>query len=396
MICYYWKKFMDTTKALEELNKAALKILSAYPLEKLCEVIAVQAMRLANAKYGSLYLYNADKLEAIYSSQELGIKIKKKSFLQNLSNTKKITGIPDRQIQKMLPGLYALDIRSVRIIPLNHRNSSQGRLVLYSESVEQFRKSEVHILKLFASLASLAITKTQQHEETERALEMRDRFISLASHELRTPLTSINGYIQLLHRKLANQDTVESRWMEELYHENIRFIQLVKDLLDINRIKQGQLAFVLSEVNVKNVIEAAMEHFRITHPERKITFFDKISDCRYLVIGDSEKLIEMISALLGNAIKFSESGTTLTVSLSRMERFFHIILKDQGKGIPQKDLSRIFEGFYKTKYSREKEGMGVGLLLARHIISLHRGKMEIVSKEGKGTTVSIQLPAVVS
>jgi K+-sensing histidine kinase KdpD len=100
----------------------------------------------------------------------------------------------------------------------------------------------------------------------------------------------------------------------------------------------------------------------------------------------------MISAFVGNAIKFSKPTSKVTVSLAYSNRFIVIKIIDEGKGIPQQDLENIFGGFYKTIHSKEKEGMGIGLLLAKHIIQLHKGKINITSEEHKGTTVQVDLP----
>src|SRR5690606_7915517 len=117
---------------------------------------------------------------------------------------------------------------------------------------------ETDILKLFGSFASLAIKKNELYEETKNALEVRDMFISLASHELRTPLTSINGYIQLLHSRKDKLGHSESKWINELYEESKRLTNLVRELLEVNRIKQGQLQFILRETKFSDIVTSAI------------------------------------------------------------------------------------------------------------------------------------------
>lgn len=386
--------FMDQATIFEQMNKAAIRLLAAHPLSKLCETITLEARNLTGAQSGFLYLRSGDKLEAAYSTDErVAIKLPRKQFLKKILQQKKIVVLKQDQFKKNLPGLLMPEVQSAVFAPLLYRNAAIGLLILCAADADCFKSSHMHLVRLYLSMVSLAIVKTQLLEETERALEIRDRFISLASHELRTPLTSINGYIQLLYKKMANKDTVESRWMEELYHENIRFTNLVKDLLDINRIKQGQLAFVLDEVNIKQVIQKALARFQSSYPERTILLKDSLGGSNSIVIGDFEKLVDMISAIIENAAKFSDTQTQISIALTAIDKSIQIVLRDEGRGIPQQDLSRIFEGFYKTKYSSDKQGMGVGLLLARHVVSLHRGKMDILSKEGKGTAVRILLPA---
>jgi len=379
---------------IELLNSSALKLLSVQTLPQLSKTIVEEAKKLVGAEYGLIFLQEMDKFEKTYVSSLFlsKIKPKRKGLMEKAFHSHNITIMHNDAIHHTLPDLEKAGIKSVVIIPLSYQNASIGVLMLHSLKNEYFTNKELHILRLFGSMASLAITQTRLHDETNRALEMRDRFISLASHELRTPLTSLNGYIQLLYTKMAKKNTVESRWVEELYHESTRFTNLVKDLLNINRIKQGQLAFDLSEVNIKQVIQRAIDRFRLTNPENEIDFIVELSQGQRAVIGDSDKLGEMFCALLSNAIKFSKPNSKIFVSLTYKSRMLNIMIKDFGKGIPKKDMIGVFDGFYKTKHSKDKEGMGVGLLLAKHIVTHHKGKMSILSSENKGTTVKILLP----
>ncbi len=382
----------ESGNIFEILNQSTLKLLEAPSLEKLCKIIVDEAQNLVGADHGSLFLYEKERLQRVHTSSALlrKSKVVKRGFLEKTFQTGKVVIL--RSPEKLNKEYKILDIRSVVVLPLSYKSSSIGMLVIHSLKEEFFSKKQLRILKLFASMACLAIIKSKLHEETKTALEIRDRFISLASHELRTPLTSINGYIQLLYGKLSSQNTIESRWMEELYNESIRLTNLVKELLDINRIKQGQFAFTLSEVDMKDVVENVIKQYRSYNPEREIILEDKIFDNHYLVIGDFDKLREMVAALLSNAVKFSTPGAKIVITLIPTTRSIHMKMKDYGKGIPKDDLENIFDGFYKTQYSREKAGMGVGLLLAQHVVNYHRGKISITSEKKDGTTVDVELP----
>lgn len=378
----------------EILNQSTLKLLEAPSLETLCTIIVHEARKLVTAEHGSLFLYQKEKLERVYTTSSVlrKSKIKKNGFIQKTFQSQKMCILRSPKTEQVSLEYKAMGIKSVAVLPLAYKSSSIGMLVLHSFKEQSFSKEQVHILKLFASMACLAIIKSKLHDETKTALEIRDRFISLASHELRTPLTSINGYIQLLYGKLANQDTIESRWMEELYNESIRLTNLVKELLDINRIKQGQLAFTLSEVDMKDVVENVVKQYRSYNPDREIIFEDKIFDDRYRVIGDFDKLREMVAALLSNAVKFSTPGAKIIITLTPSSRSIHMKMRDYGEGIPKHDLENIFGGFYKTQYSKEKAGMGVGLLLAQYVVNYHKGKISITSEKQDGTTVDVELP----
>jgi len=385
---------MEGSNILETINKSAIKLLAAQSLEPLCITIVEEGKKLVSAEHGSLYLLVNNKLERVYTSSPVlkKAKIKKRGVTERTFQTRTIHMLHSKEINNAYPVLKELGIQSVVMIPLSYKNEAIGVLMMHSLKDEYFISSQLHVLKLYGSMVSLALVKTRLHDETKQALELRDRFIALASHELRTPLTSLNGYIQLLYNKLAKKDTVESRWVKELSTESARLTMLVKELLDINRIKQGQLAFTLREVNMQEIIEKVVVLYQSYTSDKKIIFEHKIPGKTSVVIGDAEKLQEMVAAFVSNAVKFSKPKAQIIISLNKTARSIKIKFQDEGKGIPQQDLERIFEGFYKTKFSAYKEGMGVGLLLAKHIIGYHRGKLSISSEENQGTVVEVELP----
>lgn len=299
-------------------------------------------------------------------------------------------------IIKVHPEIKAKGIKSTIFIPLFYRNKSMGVLSLDSENDRKITKEELGVYKLFGSIASLAIRKTELYAETQKALETRDLFISLASHELRTPLTSLNGYVQLLYSKLGKENTSEGRWTRELYEESGRLTSLVKELLEINRIKQGQLQYNLRECSLGEIITKAIERSSFLSKERPIIFKDEVAKGQDILIADSDKLLQMVGGLIRNAIKFSSPLTTIYITLSEEKKALVLIIKDEGEGIRQEDLPHVFEEFYKGINSKQKEeqGMGVGLLLARHIVDYHKGTIGITSTVGEGTEVKVKLPKV--
>lgn len=387
---------MENKNILHTINHSAFKLLAAQSLEELSQTIVEEAKELISADYGSIYLLGKSKLEKIYTSHPALKKaaLTKKGYAEQAFRTRATVILTQADIQKIDPRVNKLGVKSLIILPLSYKTESIGILIMHSVQKNYFTDKQISILKLYTSMVSLAIIKTKSHEETKKALEIRDQFISVASHELRTPLTSIHGYIQLLHTKLAKKNTVEARWVKSLYNESVRMTHLVKDLLDVNRIKQGQFAYTLSEVNSKEIIEKVIRQYRNYNSEREIVLEDKISDKQYQVIGDAEKLRDMFAALLSNAVKFSKPHERVIVSISHTPRNIIIKIKDFGRGIPKTDLERIFDGFYKAGYQEMQEGMGVGLMLARHVVRYHRGKITITSKENQGTTVTVALPRI--
>lgn len=380
---------------LDQLNLSARELLNANTSKKLESTITEAAKRVSKAHNAQLFLYVKDRLKKTYSSDTTVKKCNPAKHAQLKKQLLKITltHITPTKLHQWNIENLPNNIQSINIVPLNHKDKAIGFVILYTDKQEDLSEQVKKALEILSQTATMAITKIRVQDDSKQALEIRDRFISLASHELRTPLTSIHGYIQLLHAKMADKDTIEARWVKELHTESIRLTTLVKELLDVNRIKQGQFAFVFSEVIIQDVVNRAIDHHRLTNSGHPIIFQNKMEK-ETKVIGDFDKLVEMVSGLLGNASKFSKPHDKITITLNNNQGTLSLIVRDTGKGISKKDLAAVFEGFYKSSYASHLEGMGVGLLLAKHIVENHRGKIKITSKENKGTKVEVLLPTL--
>jgi signal transduction histidine kinase len=379
---------------LEKIDKAALLFLEPLNPEETYSTIVHEAIKLVRANYGSIYLAdNKGLLEKIYSSIPYISKIKQreKGYTYQAYKSRQSFVVAGKQVYAAHPELKKLGTKSIIYIPLFNRRKSIGVLSLGSFHEPHFNEEEISALKLFGSLASLAIRNSQLYAETERALSIRDQFIALAAHELRTPLTSINGYIQLLKSRSSKLGQTESRWIEELSWESYRLTELIRELLEINRVKSGQLQFLWKECHLKGIIHRAMTSFRFSHPGHVINFINQLEETPDTVIGDYDKLLQVISNLLDNAAKFSPTDKPISLILRSDTTKLIVEVRDQGKGIAKKDHHKVFEGFYKG-LDNYKQGMGLGLLLAKFITDSHKGEIDLRSAINKGTTFEIKLP----
>ncbi len=383
--------------SLSQINKSMIALVDTKVDNQLYIHISETAKNLVGADYVKLCLVIKDRLKNSYCSDEV---IKPYTLISNKNFTKllsaqKILSLTQKDIQKLQVKKFPREIKSILVVPLFHSKEMLGTIFLYFlNERSKLTQNEYELLALYSHAVVLALNKAKLQEESHKALEIRDRFISLASHELRTPLTSIHGYIQLLHKRMKDKDTLESRWTNELYIESIRLTTLVKELLDVNRIKQGQFDFVFSEVPLQEVVTRALDRYRFTDSTHNFEFQCKLTNHESRVVGDFDKLVEMVSGLLGNAIKFSKPGEKITIVLRNDHGMLSLEVTDKGKGISKHDLNSIMNGFYKPEYASYIEGMGVGLMLAHHIIENHRGKLKIKSKENIGTAVTVSLPTI--
>lgn len=378
---------------LETINTSGLRLLEPLSLSESYEIIVKEAVKLVDAAYGSLTLIDGDRFSQVYSTLPVTIKRRKKGFTYKALKSRKILIVDTKKTPgflKLYPDYVDLGIKSIVLIPLFYKKEAIGVLAINSLRSEHFNKRELDILQLFGSFATLAIRKNQLYNETKRALEIRDLFISMAAHELRTPLTSVNGYIQLLRSKQTNSDTPEFRWIEQLYGESLRMTSLVNELLEINRIRSGKLNFDLKECHVGQLIRKIESDLRVSYPNREFVIEDQTGDRSDLVIGDSDKISQALFNLVENAIKFSPENTPVVMNLKNKNGTLIVQVKDKGVGIPKKDLDVIFRAFQQGEHS--KEGLGLGLYLVNNIVEKLRGNIKISSKINKGTTVEVVFP----
>lgn len=381
---------------LGRVYKASLCFLEALTLPETYRIIVEEAIKLVGAERGTISLKDGRLVKMVYASApELGnIQFRAKGYRLRAFRGKKILVINATEAIKVHPQLKKLNIRQVVFIPLFNHSRSVGILGLQFNKRAPLSRSELGALRLFGSLASLAIRKTQLYDELVKALETRDLFISLASHELRTPLTSILGYTDLLFNKLKDKKGVEGKWSQMLLRETVRFNKLVQELLKLNQIKTGKFKYDFSHVNLKHVVDRVYNDLKLTHPERQIKLVDKIPDGMDIVIGDFDKLVQVVINLVDNAIKFSDQDKPVEIILKVEKKQLLLAVRDYGHGMEKEEVPHLFEGFYKGK-NNYKEGMGLGLFLTKSIINEHHGKIKVTSKPHSGTLMEVRLPMVI-
>lgn len=378
---------------LDSISSSAVKFLSPLTIEETDRVIISEAKKIIGGEYGTILLKKNRELERVYTDAVFlkSILPRKSGTLYETFSHKVPRVIQVDELEQVSDVIRKNKIVTMVQLPLVYKGKASGVLGIYSIKRLSFSEKDLSLLSIFSSLASMAIMKTQLYAQTKSALETRDLFISLASHELRTPLTSINGYIQLLSGRFKDQDTIEGKWIHELMEESKRLTQLITELMEINKIKQGQLQYNLRECRVEDFVDTSIKRYSFVNPKRKIVLRESRGSKRVKIIGDSSKLIQMTTELLSNADKFSPPDSPISVNITSDKKYLTLQVIDKGKGIEKSEQQKIFEGFYKGAHM-QVEGLGVGLLLTRHIVQYHHGEISIRSAEDEGTVVSVNLP----
>ncbi len=384
-------KTLETT--LEKIQKASLKFLIPLTPEETYKTIVEEAIKLVDGNNGTIFLRRNGEMKNAYGSSPQAAKFvpRKRGFTYTsfLKRQAFVASVDDWG--RYYPKVRKKGIKSAVFIPLFYRSKSIGVLLVHSFKNKMFAEKELEILKLFGSLASLGIRKTQLYSETKNALELRDLFIPLAAHELRTPITSIYGYAQLLHKKKGEGIAPQTHWVDQLYGESTRLSRLVNELLEINRIQTGRLQFSWQECKFPEIVERAINTIHFNHPQHKMVFQNKTNSDDDVVIGDYDKLIQVVINLLDNAAKFSPIDKPITIMVKSLNTSLKLTVHDRGKGIHSEDLPKVFQGFYKGKENFEM-GMGLGLYLAKNIVEQHHGTIAIHSELNKGTIAEVTIP----
>lgn len=381
---------------LKTIYEASLKFLVATTPEDLYKTIVEEAKKLVSAEHASIFLADGTNLKRIYASSPLFFKVEPRpgGFVHSAFEGGRPTMILSEQLkdaQTAHPTLRKLAPGSIIFIPLTYRNTKVGILTVSSSEDKRFSGRERDVLALFGAFASLAIHNTQLYTQTKEAVQARDLFISMAAHELRTPLTAVNGYVQLLARKLIKADNQESKWAQELKWETARLTRLINDLLAVDSIKRGVLPYKFESVNLVDIVERGITEFKFSYPEHKISRLNRIKDRDALIMGDLNKLAQVLTNILNNAGKFTPVKKQIKVVLSEKDNDYKVAIRDQGCGIKKRELKKVFEGFHKGE-KNYKEGMGLGLFIAKDIIKRHKGTVQVKSTYGEGTTFTITLP----
>jgi two-component system phosphate regulon sensor histidine kinase PhoR len=230
-----------------------------------------------------------------------------------------------------------------------------------------------------------------------RRLEtVRRDFISNISHELRTPLASLRAVADTLRDGALEDPPAARRFLDRMDTEVDALTQMVEELLELSRIESGQVPFRLEPVTVADVVLPSVERLR-PQVERSVLRLavDLPSDLP-LVLADAERIQQVVTNLVHNAIKFTPSGGEVMVSAAAGEGEVVVSVHDTGVGIPANDLPRIFERFYKADHARSGRGTGLGLAIAKHIVQGHSGRIWAESIEGRGSTFHFSLPTVIN
>ncbi len=227
--------------------------------------------------------------------------------------------------------------------------------------------------------------------ETEK---MRKDFIANVSHDLRTPLTSINGFVEgMLDGLVKPEDT--RKYLTIIQSETNRLTRLTSDILQLAKIQSGSMALSKERLKAYEVVNSVIDSVKSLSDEKRIGFSLQCDDSA-VVSADRDKLQQILTNIIGNAVQYSPIDGRISVRIEESDQKMRFTVSDNGIGIPPEDLPFIFEKFYRVDKSRQsaKGGTGLGLNIAKSLVELHGGSIRASSEAGKGTEIMFELPKV--
>ena len=224
---------------------------------------------------------------------------------------------------------------------------------------------------------------------------LQSDFVSKVSHELRTPLTSIRLFTETLALRRGDVEA-EDKCIAALGRESTRLQELIDRLLDWGRMESGRREFVMKDTDLRSIVETAVAAFEPVRERRAVEMHVELPSESISVHADRGAVSDALFNLLTNAYKYGGDPVKIEVFAEQRGKDVRVTVRDNGVGIPPVEHKRIFQKFYRPddRLSRQREGSGLGLAIVKHVMRAHKGRVELISAVGKGSSFTLVLPAV--
>ncbi len=261
-----------------------------------------------------------------------------------------------------------------------------------SGRIELDRGAALDTVRVADAINRLAHRAAKDIDEMRRLERVRSEFVANVSHELRTPIFSVQGYLETLLDGAMDDPEVSQQFLEKAYNNALRLNTLLSDLIDISRIESGELKFSFRYFDVADLLHDVVQATEMRASQSNVTVHCS-APTDVQVYGDRERISQVVTNLLENAVKYNVDGGNVYVDARPVEGGVRIGVRDTGLGISEEHLPRIFERFYRVDKDRSRAvgGTGLGLAIVKHILEAHHAPMSVQSEIGKGTEITFVL-----
>jgi len=295
-----------------------------------------------------------------------------------------------------LPYLTAANPEGVLVVPLLADHRALGVLVVLGKA-GGFTQDDEDILALFASSAAVALSNSMLFEKTLELERLKSDFVAVVSHELRTPLAVVIGNLELLSDdRFWKLEPQQAKFLSAASTNSNRLLHLINDILDFSKLENASLPMTRSPNELGEVIRQAAENLRRLFEEREVNLDIAIAEDLPLAEIDEQRIAQVLTNLISNAIKFSPAGAPVEVSVTHDGTVAPVRVRDCGEGIRREDMPKLFKKFSQldSKSTRKAGGTGLGLAISRGLIEAHGGQIWAESEPGQGSTFVFTLPLI--
>lgn len=292
-----------------------------------------------------------------------------------------------------LAALLDLGLKAYIIAPIHTRQGAIGAITLITaESKRRYSITDARVAEDLARRVGMAIDNALLYGEAQQAVAIRDRVLAVVSHDLRNQLNVVKMGAHLLGQKIdANAQKDQLRKPVDTMQRTAETMQrLVSDLVDMAALQAGKLTIEEEPLVVRSLLEEACHSHELIASAKDVRLTATLVPPGVRVIGDRERLLQVLSNLLGNAIKFTDAGGSVALNATAMDDHVVITVEDTGIGIPSEELDRIFDP-YQTLKGTGRAGTGLGLYIANGIVVRHGGRLTVSSVAGRGSVFTITL-----
>jgi signal transduction histidine kinase len=307
------------------------------------------------------------------------------------------------------PIVREIGIKSVCYVPLLMPSKVVGVLHVGTLSPRTFTDDDIELLRMAADRAAMAIVHArlfQAERSTVEALartndelreldRIKDFFVSTVSHELRTPLTSMLGYLEILRGGEVGELSDEQQRLLEIVDRNCdRLHNLVDDIVFLSRLDGGLFHLERAPVDLGQLVTERVESIQPAAEKKGVAVQLHIANGCDQLWADPSRLAQVVDNLLSNAVKFTPAGGDVFITVATSDETTHIEVRDTGVGIPENEVQRLFERFFRASTARNVQGTGLGLSITKSIVDAHGGTISVQSRAGVGSRVTVHLPLV--
>lgn len=403
-----WKLQTHQLRRILEISQV---LTSTLDLEPLLQQILIAATELTKTEAASIMLYDerAGDLRFVAAtgrnSQELAryrvpldssiagtiFKSRRPLLIENAASDPRHYDQVDQKID--------FKTRSILGVPLLIKERAIGVVEVVNKiNTEPFSEQDMQVLSMLAAHAAVAIENAQLVNALQKAYQklneldkLKSDFIAIASHELRTPLGLILGYASMLKEEAGDKSDEK---LDRVIHSALRLRGLIEDMINLRHIESGAGELELSRLDMCALVKTVCMDCEGLASAKGQTITQALPPTPVFAMADEGKVALALTNVLTNAIKFTPNNGHIHVALQPREHEIWVSVADNGPGIPEKDLERIFDRFYQVEphMTRKHGGMGLGLSIARGMIELHGGRMWAESKVGQGSRFTFVLP----